>query len=221
MGETTIDFDSFAPTVAFPGGVEDGFLIEVPIGPIAVNGDFPVLLGGPFSKPNSIHHPTDSPAAFALTNVDGDAFTLESFYAGSDFGGADPLIVSGFFEGAAVGMDVFDPNPPGTYVMFTPTNLAGVMVDTLLFDMGPSSLGPTHIDDITLAIAVVNPLGDANGDGELNNGDIASFVLALTNHAAHQAMYPNVDPDVVLDMNDDGVFNNGDIAGFVAALTGT
>ena len=98
MGEITIDFDSFAPTVAFPGGVEDGFLIEVPIGPIAVNGDFPVLLGGPFSEPNSIHHPTDAPAAFTLSNADGHTFTLENFYAGSDFGGADPLIVTGFFE---------------------------------------------------------------------------------------------------------------------------
>ena len=63
-------------------------------------------------------------------------------------------------------------------------------------------------------------LGDANDDGVFNNVDIASFVLALTNPVAYQAMFPDVDPDVVLDMNGDGVFNNGDIAGFVAALTG-
>lgn len=62
--------------------------------------------------------------------------------------------------------------------------------------------------------------GDASGDGVLNNADIAAFVLALTNAVAYQAMFPNVDPDVVLDMNGDGAFNNGDIAAFVAALTG-
>ncbi len=63
-------------------------------------------------------------------------------------------------------------------------------------------------------------LGDANGDGVFNNADIASFVLALTNSVAYQAMFPNVNLDEVLDMNGDGVFNNGDIASFVAVLTG-
>ena len=48
-------------------------------------------------------------------------------------------------------------------------------------------------------------LGDANGDGVFNNLDIAAFVLALTNPAAYPAMFPDVDPDVVLDMNGDGV----------------
>ena len=62
--------------------------------------------------------------------------------------------------------------------------------------------------------------GDANGDGIFNNGDIAAFVLALTNLPAYQAMFPDVAPDVVLDMNGSGGFDNFDIAGFVAALTG-
>ena len=66
----------------------------------------------------------------------------------------------------------------------------------------------------------VPELGDANGDGEFDNFDIASFVLALTDPVAYQAMNPDVDPDVVLDMNGDGGFDNFDIAGFVAALTG-
>ena len=63
-------------------------------------------------------------------------------------------------------------------------------------------------------------LGDANDDGELNNLDIASFVLALTSLPAYQAMFPNVDPDLQLDMDGSGAFNNFDIAGFVAALAG-
>ena len=46
------------------------------------------------------------------------------------------------------------------------------------------------------------------------------FEKALTNAVAYQAIFPDVDPDCVLDMNGDGVFNNLGIAGFVAALTG-
>ena len=61
-------------------------------------------------------------------------------------------------------------------------------------------------------------LGDANGDGVLNNNDIADFALALFNPPAYAAAYPDVDPDVVLDMNDDGVLNNLDIAVFATAL---
>ena len=63
-------------------------------------------------------------------------------------------------------------------------------------------------------------LGDANDDGVLSNLDIAAFVLALTNPVAYQAMYPDVDTDIVLDMNGDGVFDNLDIADFVDALVG-
>ena len=63
-------------------------------------------------------------------------------------------------------------------------------------------------------------LGDADDDGVFNNEDIAAFVLALTDTAAYQAMFPNVDLDCQLDMNGDGVFDNNDIAAFVAALTG-
>ena len=56
---------------------------------------------------------------------------------------------------------------------------------------------------------------------EFNNFDIAAFVLALTNLPAYQVMFPDVDPNIVLDMNGDGVFDNLDIADFVEALTGS
>ncbi len=75
-------------------------------------------------------------------------------------------------------------------------------------------------NDIVLTTPNSPVLGDANGDGGLTNLDIASFVMALTNPIAYQAMYPEVDPDMLLDMNGDGSFDNLDIAGFVAALTG-
>ena len=63
-------------------------------------------------------------------------------------------------------------------------------------------------------------LGDANDDGEFNNLDIAAFVLALTDAKMYTLMYPNVDPDVVLDMDGDGLFDNLDLSGFVEVLTG-
>ncbi len=61
--------------------------------------------------------------------------------------------------------------------------------------------------------------GDANGDGVLTNGDIAPFVLALTNPAQYAIDFPGVNP-ANLDVNCDGVFNNLDISAFLAALTG-
>lgn len=91
---------------------------------------------------------------------------------------------------------------------------------SFLVRYGPTSPNPNQIvlsDFQPNANAI---LGDANGDELFNNADIAAFVLALTNPVFYEAIYSNVDPDIVLDMNGDGAFNNGDIAAFVAALTG-
>ena len=89
---------------------------------------------------------------------------------------------------------------------------------------GLTELATANIaDDVSVLLnqcSAVVILGDANDNGVFNNKGIASFVLALTNPVAYQAMFPDVDPDVVLDMNGDEVFDNLDIAGFVAALTG-
>ena len=71
----------------------------------------------------------------------------------------------------------------------------------------------------TVQLEIGGPqLGDANGDGVVNNLDIAAFALALFNRPMYLTIYPDSDPDIVLDMNDDGSFNNLDIAGFAAAL---
>lgn len=90
-----------------------------------------------------------------------------------------------------------------------------------LFEKDLGFIGP--LGDVGLFVTQYIPepvLGDANDDGELNNLDIASFVLALTNLPAYQTIFPKVDPDVQLDMDGSGVFNNLDIAGFVAELAG-
>ncbi len=71
-----------------------------------------------------------------------------------------------------------------------------------------------RIDTATLAIR-----GDMNADGEFNNQDISSFVLALTDPKGFAAEYPSVNLLTAGDFNDDGSFSNLDISGFVEALT--
>ena len=68
-------------------------------------------------------------------------------------------------------------------------------------------------------VASVQPmLGDANDDGLLENLDISFFASSLLNRPLYEIRFPNLDPDVVLDMNDHGVFNNLYTAGFGAVL---
>lgn len=85
---------------------------------------------------------------------------------------------------------------------------------------GPSTVDFNNYAGDQFMTIVLPAKGDADGSGQLNNNDIAAFVLALTNSKLYAMKYPDVDPDVVLDMNCDGMFSNEDIAGFVAALTG-
>ena len=62
-------------------------------------------------------------------------------------------------------------------------------------------------------------LGDLNCDGATSVGDIAGFVLAVTNAAQYAATYPGCDPRLA-DINGDGVVSVGDIGAFVTLLAG-
>ena len=61
--------------------------------------------------------------------------------------------------------------------------------------------------------------GDMNCDGVLSVGDIAGFVLALTNPAQYAIEYPDCNV-MNADVNGDTVVSVGDIGAFVALLTG-
>lgn len=63
-------------------------------------------------------------------------------------------------------------------------------------------------------------LGDANGDGFFDFGDLEPFVLALIDPEQFAITYPHVDPDRALDFDGDGLLSFGDIDGFVNALLG-
>src|SRR6185295_12347014 len=62
--------------------------------------------------------------------------------------------------------------------------------------------------------------GDMNGDGVLDNFDIAAFELALADPAAYLAIYPNLsDYQQRGDINNNGTFDNFDMGAFEALLT--
>lgn len=73
-------------------------------------------------------------------------------------------------------------------------------------------------DNLEITVTPDFVLGDANGDGFLDFGDIEPFVLALLDPKAYANQYPDVDPNIVLDFDGDGEFTFGDIEGFVNAL---
>ena len=91
----------------------------------------------------------------------------------------------------------------------------------LQFDEVGSTNGDSLFNFNWFSVVTPEPqfvLGDANGDGFVNNFDISAFATALFNRSLYVMQYPDIDPDVVLDMNDDGEFSNFDIAAFSAAL---
>jgi hypothetical protein len=63
-------------------------------------------------------------------------------------------------------------------------------------------------------------LGDMNGDGNANFGDLAGFGQRLTNAAAYNTANPNLNGTGRGDINGDGSFNFGDLAGFGQILQG-
>lgn len=89
-------------------------------------------------------------------------------------------------------------------------------------DLGTGSVVEAAVDAFSVTeidCAPAFPVGDLNCDGQVNNFDIDSFVLALTDPSGYAAAFPGCD---ILngDINHDGVVNNFDIDPFVALLTG-
>lgn len=85
----------------------------------------------------------------------------------------------------------------------------------IVFPTGPAADVPTLTVEWRLPSFV---LGDANGDGLVNNDDIGALVLALLSPADYAIQFPGINADEVLDFTGDGSFDNLDIGGFLAAL---
>ncbi|MBL8880504.1 MAG: hypothetical protein JNG88_15435 [Phycisphaerales bacterium] len=69
------------------------------------------------------------------------------------------------------------------------------------------------------AVSTPGMPGDLNCDGLVNNFDINAFVIALSDPALYQEMFPGCDR-MNADINGDGLVNNFDIDPFVALLAG-
>lgn len=72
-----------------------------------------------------------------------------------------------------------------------------------------SSVGPQNVTIL---------IGDMNCDGVVSVGDIAGFVLALTDPFGYIGTYPGCDINAA-DVNQDGAITVGDIAAFVSLLS--
>ena len=62
-------------------------------------------------------------------------------------------------------------------------------------------------------------LGDLNGDTQLDEEDIAAFVMALTDPEAYALAYPGLNAQVMGDFTRESQLTNGDIQGFINALS--
>ena len=90
---------------------------------------------------------------------------------------------------------------------------------------GPRPDRVAWIDDFRISTIGEEPdllPGDMNLDGVVDTGDVAPFVLALTDSAGYMGQF-GVDEATMIalgDINQDGVFDTGDVAPFVELLVG-
>ena len=76
-----------------------------------------------------------------------------------------------------------------------------------------SSFG-SNTGSYDLDITETPPVGDMNGDGFVNTGDVPLFIQALVDRAAYVAQFPGLDPDILGDVDGSGTFDLGDINAF-------
>ena len=73
---------------------------------------------------------------------------------------------------------------------------------------------------LNVSMDVVGILGDMDGNGVVDFGDIEPFVTALFNRNDYNTMFPGIDADIIGDVNGDGLLDFGDIEPFVDLLFG-
>lgn len=117
-------------------------------------------------------------------------------------------------EGYFVGSSIF---AAGTAVSLGDSYDTGVGAEDLIFEYRTSPEGDLVGLTSPVEYLVESP-GDMNGDGALDDVDVNLFVLALTNRAAYESLYPTIDADVVGDVSGDFSFDLGDIGPFKTLL---
>lgn len=99
---------------------------------------------------------------------------------------------------------------------------AAVRVRFSISDNPNNSVTEGGVDDVVIEDFVCESAGltgDMNCDGLITVGDIAGFVLALTDVAGYAAAFPGCDINQA-DINGDGLISVSDIGGFVSLLSG-
>ena len=136
--------------------------------------------------------------------------------------GHDQLVVTGEARlGGTLEIAVIHGHEPALFDAHAILTAANV-VDT--FDhVDQSDVDPAHVFHVAYSPVDVRLLylllGDMNLDGSVDAGDVAAFVMALSDPAAYEAQY-GITPDFVGDINRDNAFDTGDVAAFVELLVG-
>ncbi len=210
--------DTFSPDV----GVTHGSYSAVH----EVSSGWGVALFGPFS----IVSPHAGPLANVLddnrllrVDVTADATTGEGEFhqiwlqfQGEGFNSGDVVYQSLDGDGQTTTIEYdfsdlegFDPNAPWMQFRIGTNNNLG-------------NPGTIWVDNLRVTTAPELIPGDMNFDGVVDTGDVAPFVLALTDAAAYQSQF-GVDEATMIaagDINNDGAFDTGDVAPFVQMLVG-
>jgi len=144
----------------------------------------------------------------------------------ANFGGVDRRVWIGFNDVADEGNFVWSSGQPVTYTNWNggePNNSGGLEDWVELFgsngrwnDNRDQPTGLTVYGAVEVEGLARTP-ADMNCDGLVNNFDIDSFVLALSQPAEYQAAFPNCNI-LNADVNNDGSVNNFDIDPFVQCI---
>ncbi len=119
-------------------------------------------------------------------------------------------------------IDPFLPGPGHSFDLLSFGSLDGAF-DAIHLPALPDHLG-WNLDQLyvdgSIAVSLAMLRGDMNLDGVVDTGDVAPFVLALTDPATYLAQYGVDEATMIVagDINGDGVFDTGDVAPFVQLL---
>ena len=120
------------------------------------------------------------------------------------------------------GPAISGPLPASTDQALRFNGAAGAASSNNAADYSVTAGAATFTNNANQSFVVTPPaslIGDMNCDGVVSVGDIAGFVLALTNPAGYAAAFPECDINNA-DVNEDGAVSVGDIGPFVQLLAG-
>jgi hypothetical protein len=116
-------------------------------------------------------------------------------------------------------------NPEAAFMLSGTFENPEVPVDWIEFTFFNTATDPGFATDFYIRSLEITGeggeiVGDMNGDGAVNFGDLTPFVLALTDIPAYEEMFPGLDRVGLCDVSGDGMCNFGDLTPMANLLTG-